>query len=193
MKIWDDGGHLTLSKQTMKYQKENQLKNFEIAQQIGLGPNLFLLSSKAFAFLFIVLSLLNIPLFMFYLYQTPDIQETLIIKVESKTECLNMNNLKIAYLDNMSYNATTCNLACSNYTDCKEFGLGISGDVKGDCALLKSGCVYENKTTDWDFYTPAIVPNASDPNAGKFKFGVGQSIYTVLSLGNIGSSYVTCG
>lgn len=87
----------------------------------------------------------------------------------------------------------SCNIACGNYTNCKLFGLGIQGEMKDNCVLLEKGCIFENKTTNWDYYSPAIIPNASNPNAGKFQFGAGKSIYTILSLGNIGSSYVTCG
>ena len=37
------------------------------AKEIGLGPTLFLMSQKALFYLFILLSLVNIPLFLFYL------------------------------------------------------------------------------------------------------------------------------
>lgn len=39
----------------------------ECARQIGLGPTLFLMSTKAMAYLFLVLGILNLPvLFFFY-------------------------------------------------------------------------------------------------------------------------------
>ena len=36
------------------------------AREIGIGPTLFLMTVKAFAYLFLVLTIINIPLFFFY-------------------------------------------------------------------------------------------------------------------------------
>lgn len=37
-----------------------------MAKQIGLGPTLFLISTRAFSWFFLFLTILNIPLFLFY-------------------------------------------------------------------------------------------------------------------------------
>lgn len=37
-----------------------------MAQQLGLGPSLFLMSTKAFAWFFFALALLNLPVMIFY-------------------------------------------------------------------------------------------------------------------------------
>lgn len=38
----------------------------ELAKELGVGPTLFLMSTRAMAILFMVLTVLNIPLFAFY-------------------------------------------------------------------------------------------------------------------------------
>lgn len=37
-----------------------------MAQQLGLGPSLFLMSTKAFAWFFLIISIINIPVFVFF-------------------------------------------------------------------------------------------------------------------------------
>lgn len=75
----------------MKAQKEKKLENFKMANEIGLGPALFLMSTKTFAFLFIVLSLLNIQLLMYYVFQTPSIKNSIIIQSQSGKICSNID------------------------------------------------------------------------------------------------------
>ena len=41
-------------------------KPTKMAQQIGLGPTLFLMSTKAFAWFFLVITIINIPVLMFF-------------------------------------------------------------------------------------------------------------------------------
>lgn len=38
----------------------------DLAKQIGIGPTLFLMSTKALAWFFLAISILNIPVLMFY-------------------------------------------------------------------------------------------------------------------------------
>jgi len=37
-----------------------------MAKQIGIGPTMFLMSTKALAWLFLVISIINIPVMLFY-------------------------------------------------------------------------------------------------------------------------------
>jgi hypothetical protein len=46
--------------------EEKRIEITRIQQQIGLGPTLFLMAAKALAWLFFLLTLLNIPVFMYY-------------------------------------------------------------------------------------------------------------------------------
>ena len=56
--ICDDLGDLVPFKRCLK-------KTTPMSRQIGIGPTLFLMSSKSFAILFILLTIMCIPIFMF--------------------------------------------------------------------------------------------------------------------------------
>lgn len=59
--VLDDLGTLMPIKSWMK-------ETSPMARQLGVGPTLFLLSTKAFAWFFLFLTVLNIPVFMFYYF-----------------------------------------------------------------------------------------------------------------------------
>lgn len=44
----------------------------DLAKQIGIGPTLFLLSTKALAFFFLFISILSVPIMGFYYNGNPD-------------------------------------------------------------------------------------------------------------------------
>ena len=44
----------------------------EMAKQIGLGPTLFLISTRAFSWFFVFLTIVNIPIFLFYSISNSD-------------------------------------------------------------------------------------------------------------------------
>ena len=44
----------------------------ELAAELGVGPTMFLMSTRAMAFLFLVLTVVNIPLFSYYYAGTKD-------------------------------------------------------------------------------------------------------------------------
>lgn len=50
-------------------------KTTPMARQLGVGPSLFLLSTKAFAWFFVFLTILNIPVFRYYYYGRPDAEQ----------------------------------------------------------------------------------------------------------------------
>ena len=47
----------------------------EMARQLGVGPSLFLLSTKAFAYFFLFMTVLHIPVFRYYYYGRPDAEQ----------------------------------------------------------------------------------------------------------------------
>jgi hypothetical protein len=57
--LWEDLGSLPASKRWVK-------KTSEMAKQIGVGPALFLMSTRAFSWFFLFLTILNIPVMLFY-------------------------------------------------------------------------------------------------------------------------------
>ena len=59
--LTDELGTLMPAKSWMK-------ETSEMARQLGVGQSLFLLSTKAFAWLFVFLTILNFPLFAYYYY-----------------------------------------------------------------------------------------------------------------------------
>ena len=58
--LFDRLGFLPMS----SYSSEQEIS--PMASQIGLGPSLFLMSTKALGYFFLLLTILNIPLFLFY-------------------------------------------------------------------------------------------------------------------------------
>ena len=49
-----------------KANKKREIKITEAQKRIGLGPSLLLMSTKTLAYLFMFLTILNIPVFFFY-------------------------------------------------------------------------------------------------------------------------------
>ena len=49
----------------------NRIKVTDMAKAIGVGPTLFLMSTKSLACLFFILTIINIPVYMFYFNSNP--------------------------------------------------------------------------------------------------------------------------
>jgi hypothetical protein len=75
--------------------KDKKEKLFDFEKEVGLGPSLFLMTSKSFACLFLVLAILNFPLIMFYMFQAPSIKNQMIVQKRSGALCLNYDLLLI--------------------------------------------------------------------------------------------------
>lgn len=46
--------------------KDGESRVTDMAKQLGLGPSLFLMSTKAFAWFFLIISIFNIPVLVFF-------------------------------------------------------------------------------------------------------------------------------
>ena len=97
-----------------------------MAQQIGIGPAMFLLSTKALAWFFLVLSILNIPIYVFYSQGDKKLDGTLLSSE---------NAFSLLSLGNIGSNAHGCgdvNLKTTNttfYFYCKTGNLGSLVDI----------------------------------------------------------------
>jgi hypothetical protein len=90
-----------------------------------------------------------------------------------------------------------CNKACDTYpnNECEIFAIGRK---EGDCLLLRDGCNYSEIPADpellYDYYIPKRDQESnSNLLMREIKNHLNQDFFTALSLGNVGSSYVTCG
>ena len=68
--IWEEIGYLPLCNCCFRRREnetgEDEIEIPQISQQLGLGASLFLMATKALAWLFFYLSLINIPTLAFY-------------------------------------------------------------------------------------------------------------------------------
>ena len=129
----------------------------EMAKQIGIGPTLFLMSTKAYAIFFIFLTILNLPVFMFYSKGNPAYNKNQLIdsffatlslgNVGQKNEMCASENMAVpnnvlSSIDGFDYKLndimkySKMTLKCNSGTlgDIKYFGLGTN--VKSNCGVL---------------------------------------------------------
>ena len=84
----------------------------EMAKQIGIGPTLFLMSARAFAWFFLLLSIVNVPLLLLYGFSREDTW------------------LDADYLNVFSY--FSLGNVGSNTFSCRTMDLGVVIDMKND-------------------------------------------------------------
>lgn len=68
------------------------METTDMAKQLGVGPSLFLMSTKAYAWFFLFLTILNIPVMLFYVLGNDSTE----IKIEGFTDIfalLSMGNI----------------------------------------------------------------------------------------------------